>query len=180
METIKNLIVNHKTVSTVSLWTVINFGWSFFSYWHGHFKDRAKLTTSSRFFTKAGSVRVKVVNEGRRPITLTALGIDYEDGSEGGEMLNYPSGITLNENDPYIQDFEDICSSLYQYESDTGAVNIWFLDTRDRKYYVKGAKKNLKRYWKGVGWKQPSIWTSLRASVQDLVLKFNSILIPFY
>jgi|GEM_PF-2913298 hypothetical protein len=137
-EQLKNIVVS------ATKYLSVGAIFSFITYWHSHRKDRARLKTSAICFTD--SIRVKVVNAGRRSIILTALMFEHEDGSTHGRGLG---NQTLNENEQCIQDIEfGAGETLYCLESNTGATNIYWVDTQDRKYYVKGAKRNLKQFWK--------------------------------
>jgi hypothetical protein len=121
-----------------------------------YYKDRVQVKTSSNFYKERNdemsrnlrSVRVKIVNTGKRPIILNGLIFEHEDGSTHGRGLGGSNGVTLNENGMWEDYIEfDSTSLLYCPINDTGAVNAWFCDTQDRKYYIKDVKINLKKFW---------------------------------
>lgn len=145
MEQIKHFIENN-----ASAIKYFSFGamWSVFTFVYAHFRDRVKVKTSSHFFTGRPSVRIKIVNVGSRPIILTGLTFKHDDGSTHGEVLGHPNGLVLKQDEQFSDDFEMDCSSM-MYHSETGssAVDVYFSDTQDRKYFVKGAKKNIELYW---------------------------------
>ena len=125
---------------------------------YSHYKDRVKVKTKSVYYreyedenmSRPETIKVKIVNVGKRPIILTGLTFIHNDGSKHGSALGYPNGKTLNQDEHYFEDVEMDCTShLYCFETDTYVVNIYFGDTHDRKFYVNGAKENLKRFWEG-------------------------------
>lgn len=75
---------------------------------------------------------------------------EHEDGSTHGRGLGSNGhGLTLNENEQCVQDIEfGAGETLYCVENNTGATGIYWVDTQDRKYYVKGARRNLNQFWK--------------------------------
>jgi hypothetical protein len=149
-----------KTVGVV-VTKYLSFGalCSFITYWHSHLKDRAKLKITNNIYQeykgdnrgeyRPRSIHIKVVNVGRRATILTGIYFEHDDGSTHGMALGYPNGQKFDENEKWEAtfDMESNSSHLYSHEHDTSAVNIYFRDTQDRKYYIKGAKKLLNRFW---------------------------------
>ena len=114
-------------------------------------RDKAKLVTTSRFFKRGQhggrGIYVKAVNEGRRPIILTQLHFQYDDGSSSGEVLEHPNGRTFKENEFWEQWYENGDNTLYKPEFDAAAIDFWFIDSRGKKHRVKDSKKHLKAVW---------------------------------
>ena len=79
--------------------------------------------------------------------------VRYDDGTESGDALGHPNGLTLKENEHYKESFE--ATNHIFFNAHDGEVRIamdmWFADTLGKKHSVKDAKKNLKAYWDTVG-----------------------------
>ncbi len=123
---------------------------SFFNYR----RDRAKLVTSCRFFNRGEhggrGVYIKAVNVGRRPIILTQIHFQYDDGSGGGDVLGHPDGQTFKENEFWEHWYENGDNTLYKPEFDATAIDFWFVDSQGKNHRVKNSKKNLKAVWEKV------------------------------
>jgi hypothetical protein len=157
----KNFITDNKDNITTGV-ALAAFVLSIFNSIHSFIvarRDRENLKTELHLFKAyerdgrkyPRSITIKAVNSGRRALILTVLGADYDNGTQGGTMLNHPNGITLNEKEQYSADFADVSNLLCNVDDDGEsrcADNLWFEDTLGTKFYVKGAKKRLKAFWK--------------------------------
>ena len=91
---------------------------------------------------------VKAVNIGRRPIILTSLVVQYDDGSTRGIPLgHYPDGLTLKEQEHYERTFEDGDNNLHCPEEGSSAYDFWFINTQGKKLRVAGSKELIKKVW---------------------------------
>ncbi len=111
-------------------------------------RDRDRLRARSKFHPACKGypawMEVEAVNEGRRPIVLTTLVRDFADGSSASTQLANDRGVRLDENELFS---EDICTGselLYNMEG-CAAIDLWFMDTRGRRYRIEDAKLHLER-----------------------------------
>lgn len=119
-------------------------------------KDNERLAARSWFYPAHEGmprhIKVEAVNKGRRPIILTALGANYEDGNWRNMCLGHPDrGIQLNEKERHSWDMEDIGFLIFDAESSSAAVEFWFEDTIGKRYGVKGSKRHLESYFQQKG-----------------------------
>ncbi len=126
--------------------SIISLAWTI----HVGLRDRGKLKTCSQLYRKPDStdfayMKVKAVNQGRRPIILTMIGSDFPGDSwsatyfEGGP-------IRLGENESFEKTVEAGDNRTWSDEGEK-AIDLWFEDTLGRRYRVKSAKKNLRKLW---------------------------------
>lgn len=115
------------------------------------FIDRARVRARSLFYPayidedgtkRSASMRVDIVNMGRRPVVLTMMGGDFRDGWSGTYMGEREKGIRLEENGKFTEDINGQHHVIWNREMDT-ASDLWFEDTLGRRYRVKHAKKHL-------------------------------------
>lgn|SRR5690349_12700693 len=116
-------------------------------------RDRGRLRTKSTFYAanehRPALIRVEAVNVGRRPVLLRLFGGYYKNGSWSGTYIgNSTTGHRLAENEIFSEDIDDVHHMLFDHESGTNIVDLWFEDTLGRRYRVKGAKKHLQQFFK--------------------------------
>ena len=121
------------------------------------FIDRARVRARSEFFPahededkrlRPASMRVEIVNMGRRPVVLTMMGGYYENNGWSGTYLGErDKGIRLEENGRFTEDIDRQHHVVWSREMDA-AIDLWVEDTLGRRYRVKGAKDHLNRLFK--------------------------------
>ena len=94
-------------------------------------------------------MEAEAINTGRRPIILTTMCFDGENGEGWRIALGEDSkGVRLNENEKFTKTIEHSRQSSMLWggpDENEKAVDLWFEDTVGKRYHVKGAKKHLVR-----------------------------------
>jgi hypothetical protein len=125
-------------------------------------RDRAALKVTSyysedpeRFYA---SIRIKMVNAGRRPIILsTWVGAETKRGLLGrmsvvnrlGTYFEPIDALTLSEHQPHSFRLEvnDLCATLPDGEF-IAFDDVWIVDTLGYRHKVKDIRKNITKLWK--------------------------------
>lgn len=111
-------------------------------------RDRSRLVTKSQHFPHRdgtpASMRVSIVNAGRRPVVLRMWGGSGADGNWIGTLLGeMKSGLRLAEHEHHEFTLRKDDLLLLGPEEDVEISDIWFEDTLGRRHVVKEAKKNI-------------------------------------
>ncbi len=121
------------------------------------YRDRGNIKATSKIYyieltsysekpsKKIPNLKIKAVNCGRRPVILSMFGTDYSDGAQGGSYIDKKDG-RLAENEKYEVNIGIEDSNTMSPDGEI-AVDFWFEDTLGRRYIVKNAKENLKKFW---------------------------------
>lgn len=115
-------------------------------------RDRGRVRAKSTFYAategRPASMRVEAVNIGRRPVILTLFGGYYENGCWSAVHIgDYKRGVRLEENERFRENIDGLHHMLFYPETGAAVTDLWFEDTLGRRYRVRGAKKNLKRFF---------------------------------
>lgn len=111
------------------------------------FRDKAKIVERSKFWPAneygEASIRISVVNAGRRPIVLRSILAIAENGDGSGPYLgSYENGLRLGENELH-QELWGKADLLCGPDDDQLAVDIQIEDSLGRRYQVKDARKSV-------------------------------------
>jgi hypothetical protein len=122
-----------------------------------------RLVTKSWFYPKIDStddrhgrdahVKIEAANDSERPIILTELVAEYDDGSWRSIYVyrqndeNKTQGVQLNDQEKYTVDEDTFDFMVIDKESGEGATDFWFVDSLGNKYPVTDIKKNLELYF---------------------------------
>jgi hypothetical protein len=110
-------------------------------------RDRGTIKATSKIvkYGNVGLLEVKAVNHGRRPVILTTLWGEFQDGKRYGSYLKNRS-LRLDENEKF--EITMRAGDMYTFSQDgEAAVDFWFEDTLGIRYKVKNARENLKKLW---------------------------------
>lgn len=114
-------------------------------------RDRGRLCAKSKLFEYedgTASIQIEAVNKGRRPVILKLLTFEYEDGSQRNKCTgDYEKGMRLVEREPFLEQIDRMHRMLLN-EDAAALTDLWFVDSIGRKHRVKGAKKNLRLFFK--------------------------------
>jgi|ERR1039457_2077016 hypothetical protein len=99
-------------------------------------------------------VKIEAANDSERPIILTELVAEYDDGScrsiyvYGQTNGNNTQGVQLKDQERHVVDMDDLQYLIVNPDTDKAAKDFWFVDSLGNKYPVKDAKQNLELYFK--------------------------------
>jgi hypothetical protein len=118
-------------------------------------RDKARVRATSTYF-EGGSgykrcIRVRVVNEGRRPVILTMIGGNTSgEGWFGRSLGKDGKGLRLGEGERHEVDFEhrDLMTADPEGEWHTHD-ELWVEDALGRRVVVEGSKHNILKMLEG-------------------------------
>jgi hypothetical protein len=98
-------------------------------------------------------IHIEAANDSQRPIILTQLVVEYDDGHWRGSYVynqdqeDKMAGVRLNDQEKYEVGQDDFQFLVVNNETGEGARDFWFLDTLGNKHPITDIKANLERYW---------------------------------
>jgi hypothetical protein len=119
------------------------------------YRDRENLKVRAVFYPNENEnfkappkLKIEAVNSGRRPIILTAIGVDYPDRKYTAMSIGKETGgITLSEKQNYICDMDEVEFVRISVKDTQRPINLWVRDTMGVRHYAKGAKKGLRLFY---------------------------------
>lgn len=121
-------------------------------------RDRAKIHTSCNYYPlsehRPASMKVSIVNSGRRPIVLRMICKSDKQGHWVGEYIgDDKKGYQLGEHEGYeIRLTEENLFGTVPEEGDLMEIDdLYFEDFLGKKYPIKNARENLRQYYRYIG-----------------------------
>jgi len=119
--------------------------------WYFGFRDRYKLKTECVYFPESeygpATLRVRVVNVGRRMAILRLFGGNHVGGGTSGEYLDHKSGgLTLKENEVFERTLDK--EGIHDMGPDGEIVQykvLWIEDTRGHRHKISKSRKYIRR-----------------------------------